>query len=96
MRAMIQTARLRIAYGELPSRVPEMSLRTLSQGSTCQLCRRPIEPHSIEVQFPDPRTTKLFVLHPACYSAWSAAVQKLAAPQDGEVDEGETRPPASP
>jgi hypothetical protein len=94
---MIQTARLRIVYGELPRQLPELSLRTVSEGTTCLLCKRPIEQHSIEVQFPDPRTHKLFVMHPPCYSAWTIAVRSLTASTDetGTDVEEQPRPPSS-
>ena len=100
MRAMIQTARLRIVYGELPRHLPELSLRTVSEGSTCLLCKRPIEPHAIEVQFPDPRTHKLYVMHPPCYSAWSIAVRSVTPPTDEAGEDVEDvneqpRPPSS-
>jgi hypothetical protein len=84
MRAMIQTARLRIAYGELPRRQPEMTLKGISQGSTCNLCRLPIDPQAPEVQFPDPRSGRVYVLHPECHVAWSIALRKLQA---GEADD---------
>jgi len=85
MRAMIQTARLRIAYGELPGHHPEMTLRGVSQGATCHLCRLPIVPHAVEVQFPDPRSTKVYVLHPECHTAWSIAVRKIGSREHDDV-----------
>jgi dienelactone hydrolase len=93
MRAMIQTARLRIAYGELPRRHPEMTLRGISQGSACSLCRLPIEPETAEVQFPDPRSGKVYALHPECHTAWSIALRKMTAGADEDaVDRGEAAP----
>jgi hypothetical protein len=96
MRAMIQTARLRIAYGELPGRHPEMTLRGISQGSTCHLCRLPIAPQAVEVQFPDPRTTTVHVLHPECHTAWSIAVRKIDAHEHDDVVLAEELHPAHP
>ena len=96
MRAMVQTARLRIIYGELPRHLPELSLRTVSEGSACLLCKRPIEQHSLEVQFPDPWTHKLFVMHPPCYSAWCIAVRSLTPPTDGQGEDVDAEPPRPP
>ncbi len=78
MRAMIQTARLRIAYRELPGRLPEMTLTGISQGATCSLCRKPIELYSLEVQFTAPGSTDMYSLHPDCHKAWAVAVQRMS------------------
>ena len=92
MRAMIQTARLRIAYGELPRRHPEMTLRGISQGSTCNLCRLPIEPEAAEIQFPDARSGRLYVLHPECHTAWSIALRQVEADAVGSEASHPTTP----
>ena len=95
MRAMVETARLRISYGELPRRQPEMTLRGVSQGSICNLCRLPIEPQAAEIQFPDPRSAKVYVLHPECHVAWSIALRKIESGAREGVESQAPRPPDS-
>jgi hypothetical protein len=91
MRAMIATARLRIAYRELPNRLPEMTLRGVSEGATCSLCKRPIAPHALEVEFMDSATTKMYVLHPECHTAWSIAVRRMSPETRDETGPAESR-----
>jgi hypothetical protein len=78
---LVDMARTRIAAGVLPTSCPDKTLGGISGGATCSVCLRAIPKGSLEIEaalFGSAGAAKPFVMHPACYAAWSTAVGEPA------------------
>jgi hypothetical protein len=76
---LIPLARQRIATGELPAVMPDQTFGGFSKGATCALCLDPIDAKAPEIEVVHQRPARSYVMHPACFAAWSTAARELAA-----------------
>jgi hypothetical protein len=74
---LVELARVRVADGVLPASCPDKTLGGISKGAMCPVCRREIPKGSLEIEAfrsGAAGAAKPFLMHPACYAAWSTAV----------------------
>ena len=79
---LVEMARVRIAAGVLPASCPAKTFGGISKGATCPVCLREIPTGSLEIETVLSESNGAcgpFLMHPACYAAWSTAAGEPVA-----------------
>ncbi len=76
---LLALAQTKIDSGALPATGDVTTLGGSGSGSVCAACDRPIETDNaeLEIEWSQEGRTAVAQLHPACYAAWSVAVERL-------------------
>jgi hypothetical protein len=76
--ALSSLAQARLADGTLPRKTPTQVFEVSSVGAVCALCGATIHGSIYSIEINAWVADRSYVLHSACFHAWSAAVQSPA------------------